>query len=157
MLLSPVPTLRQRKGTERLAPVTCAHAAAEEGHREACSCHLCPRCGRRRVQEGVRRMTPKIKTVICAQAPIAVLTMPVLCYAFVTLKLVCRKYPQKDEFRTKKILNQEFLYEISSFCTLSENNSFLHGKISCFCIFLAKNGVFNTNRTPRVADSNSPQ
>ena len=69
----------------------------------------------------------------------------------------CRKYPQKDEFRTKKILNQEFLYEISSFCTLSENNSLLHGNISCFCIFLAKNGVFNTNRTPRVADSNSPQ
>ena len=50
----------------------------------------------------------------------------------------------------KKFLNQEFLYGISSFCTLSENNSFLHGKISCFCIFLAKNGVFNTNRTPRV-------
>ena len=33
-------------------------------------------------------MTPKIKTVICAQAPIAVLTMPVLCYAFVTLNLL---------------------------------------------------------------------
>ena len=77
--------------------------------------------------------------------------------ARVTFKLVCRKYPQKDEFRTKKILNQEFLYEISSFCTLSENNSLLNGNISCFCIFLAKNGVFNTNRTPRVADSNSPQ
>ena len=88
MILSPVPTLRRKKGTEKLAPVTCAHAAAEEGHREACSCHLCPRCGRRRVQEGVRRMTPKIKTVICAQAPIAVLTMPVLCYAFVTLNLL---------------------------------------------------------------------
>ena len=58
--------------------------------------------------------------------------------------------PQKNEFRTKKILNQEFLYEISSFCTLSENNSLLHGNISCYCIFLAKNGVFNTN-------SNSPQ
>ena len=67
--------------------------------------------------------------------------------ARVTFKLVCRKYPQKDEFRTKKILNQEFLYEISSFCTLSENNSLLNGNISCFCIFLAKNGVFNTNRT----------
>ena len=69
MILSPVPTLRRKKGTEKLAPVTCAHAATEEGHREACSCHLCPRCGRRRVQEGVRRMTPKIKTVICEQAP----------------------------------------------------------------------------------------
>jgi len=50
----------------------------------------------------------------------------------------------------KKFPNQEFLYGISSFCTLSENNSFLHVKISCFCIFLAKNGVFNTNRTPRA-------
>jgi len=55
-----VPTLRQRKGTEKLAPVTCAHAEEkkgteklapvtcahaeeEEGYREACSCHLCPR------------------------------------------------------------------------------------------------------------------
>ncbi len=69
MILSPVPTLRRKKGTEKLAPVTCAHAATEEGHREACSCHLCPRCGRRRVQEGVRRITAKIKTVICEQAP----------------------------------------------------------------------------------------
>ena len=69
LLLSSVPILRRKKGTEKLAPVPCAHAAAEEGHREACSCHLCPRCGRRRVQEGVRRMTPKIKTVICEQAP----------------------------------------------------------------------------------------
>jgi len=48
------------------------------------------------------------------------------------------------------------LYGISSFCTLSENSSFLHGKISGFCIFLEKNGVFNTNRTPRVADGSSP-
>ena len=69
MPLSPVPTLRRKKGTEKLAPVICAHTAAEEGHREACSCHLCPRCGRRRVQEGVRRITAKIKTVICEQAP----------------------------------------------------------------------------------------
>ena len=107
---------------------------------------------------GVRRITAKVKTVICEQAPnhgsyFAYAQL----IARVTLKLVCRKYPQKDEFRTKKFLNQEFLYGISSFCTLSENNSLLHGNISCFCIFLAKNGVFNTNRTPRVADSNSPQ
>ena len=65
------------------------------------------------------------------------------------------KNPKNNEFRTKKFLNQEFLYGISSFCTLSENNSFLHGKISCFCIFLAKNGVFNTNRTPRAADGSA--
>ena len=43
--LSPVPTLRRKKGTEKLAPVICAHTAAEEGYREACPCPLCPRCG----------------------------------------------------------------------------------------------------------------
>ena len=43
LILSPVPTLRQKKGTEKLAPVSCAHAEAEEGHREACACPLCPR------------------------------------------------------------------------------------------------------------------
>jgi hypothetical protein len=36
----------------------------------------------------------------------------------------CKK-PKNNEFRTKKFLNQGFLYGISSFCTLSENNSFL--------------------------------
>ena len=43
MFLSPVPTLRRKKGTEELLPITCAHAEAKEGHREACSCLLCPR------------------------------------------------------------------------------------------------------------------
>ena len=62
------------------------------------------------------------------------------------------KLHQNSKIRTKKLLNQEFLYGISSFCTLSENSSFLHGKISCFCIFLAEHGAFNTNRSPRVAD-----
>ena len=51
--LSPVPTLRRKKGTEKLAPVTCAHAAAEEGHSEACSCHLCPRCDGRMGTGGI--------------------------------------------------------------------------------------------------------
>ena len=74
--------------------------------------------------------------------------------ARVTFKLVWCKNSKNNEFRTKKFPNPEFLYGISSFCTLSENNSFLHGKISCFCIFLAKNGVFNTNRTPRVVYGN---
>ena len=72
--------------------------------------------------------------------------------SLLTLKLVWCKNSKNNEFRTKKFPNPEFLYGISSFCTLSENNSFLHGKISCFCIFLAENGVFNTNRSPRVAD-----
>jgi len=85
---------------------------------------------------GVRRITAKIKTVICEQAPnhgsyFAYARL----IARVTFNLVCRKYPKNNEFRTKKFLNQGFLYGISSFCPFSENNSFLHGKISCFCIF----------------------
>ena len=76
---------------------------------------------------------------------------------FTNSQVSLSQIPPKNDFRTKKFPNPEFLYGISSFCTLSENNSLLHGNISCFCIFLAKNGVFNTNRTPRVADSNSPQ
>ena len=157
MLLSSVPTLRRKKGTEKLAPVICAHAEAEEGHREACSYLLCPRCDGIEAQEGVRRIGKSKDSDLCASAHRCPHYAYARLIARVTFKLVCRKYPQKDEFRTKKILNQEFLYEISSFCTLSENNGLLHGNISCFCIFLAKNGVFNTNRTPRVADSNSPQ
>jgi len=35
LLLSSVPILRRKKGTEKLAPVTCAHAAAEEGYKRA--------------------------------------------------------------------------------------------------------------------------
>ena len=50
LLLSPVPTLWRKKGTEKPAPVTCAHTVAEEGNRLASSYHLCPRCGTRRVQ-----------------------------------------------------------------------------------------------------------
>ncbi|MEE0152143.1 MAG: hypothetical protein UEK73_02955, partial [Acetatifactor sp.] len=64
--------------------------------------------------------------------------------ARVTLKLVWCKNSKNNEFRTKKFPNPEFLYGISSFCTLSENNSFLHGKISYFCIFLVKNRILNT-------------
>ena len=60
------------------------------------------------------------------------------------LKLVWCKNSKNNEFRTKKFPNPEFLYGISSFCTLSENNSFLHGKISYFCIFLVKNRILNT-------------
>ena len=33
LFLSPVPTLRQKKGTDELVPVVCAHAEAKEGHR----------------------------------------------------------------------------------------------------------------------------
>ena len=36
-------TLRRKKGTEKLAPVSCAHVEAEEGYRLACSYLLCPR------------------------------------------------------------------------------------------------------------------
>ena len=41
-------TLRRKKGTEKLAPVSCAHVEAEEGYRLACFCLLCPRWGERR-------------------------------------------------------------------------------------------------------------
>ena len=91
------------------------------------------------------------KTGICAQASTPSLSCSLAWLCFRSSPVWC-KNPKNNEFRTKKFLNQGFLYGISSFCTLSENNSFLHGKISCFCIFLAKNGVFNTNRTPRAAD-----
>ena len=43
-------TLRRKKGTEELAPVSCTHAVAEEGYRGVSSCLLCPRCGGRRAQ-----------------------------------------------------------------------------------------------------------
>ena len=46
-------TLRQKKGTEKLDPISCAHVEAEEGHREAWSYLLCPRWGRRRVQRSL--------------------------------------------------------------------------------------------------------
>ena len=100
-------------------------------------------------------VTPRISNMagICAQVPTPGLSCSLewLCFRS---SLVWCKSPKNNEFRTKKFPNQEFLYGISSFCTLTENNCFLHGKISCFCIFLAKNGVFNTNRTPRVVYGN---
>ena len=76
-------------------------------------------------------------TGICAQMPTPGLSCSLEWLCFRNSPVWC-KNPKNNEFRTKKFPNQEFLYGISSFCTLSENNSFLHGKISCFCIFLAK-------------------
>ena len=89
-----------------------------------------------------------------AQVPTPGLSCSLAWLCFRSSPVWCKK-PKNNEFRTKKFLNQEFLYGISSFCTLTENNCFLYGKISCFCIFLAKNGVFNTNRTPRAANGNA--
>ena len=74
---------------------------------------------------------------ICAQMPTPGLSCSLEWLCFRSSPVWC-KNPKNNEFRTKKFPNQEFLYGISSFCTLSENNSFLHGKISCFCIFLAE-------------------
>ena len=128
MFLSPVPTLRRKKGTEELVPISCAHTEAEEG-----------------AQAELVQSTATLRYEPCIQ--FINVSQRALHIYFID---GCRKYPPKNEFRTKKFLNPKFLYGISSFCTLSENNSLLHGKISCFCIFLAKNGVFNT-------DSNSPQ
>ena len=98
--------------------------------------------------DGCRRIKIERNNLLCEQAPTEVFRS--IFAWLVTLKLVWCKNSKNNEFRTKKFPNPEFLYGISSFCTLSENNSFLHGKISCFCIFLEKNSVFNTNGTPRV-------
>ena len=80
--------------------------------------------------------------LLCEQAPTEVFRS--IFAWLVTLKLVWCKNSKNNEFRTKKFPNPEFLYGISSFYTLSENNSFLHGKISHFCIFLVKNRILNT-------------
>ena len=61
MPLSPVPTLRRKKGTEKLAPVICAHTAAEEGYREACPLSPVPTLRR-------KKGTEKLAPVICAHA-----------------------------------------------------------------------------------------
>ena len=65
-------------GTEKLDSISCAHAATEEGHREACPCHLCPRCDGRRAQRSLilspvptlrrKKGTEKLAPVTCAHA-----------------------------------------------------------------------------------------
>ena len=100
-------------------------------------------------------VTPRVSNMagICVQVPTPGHSCSLEWLCFRSSPVWC-KNPKNNEFRTKKFPNQKFLYGISSFCTLSENNSFLHGKISGFCIFLAKNGVYNTNRIPRVVYDN---
>ena len=92
--------------------------------------------------DGCRRIKIERNNLLCEQAPTEVFRS--IFAWLVTLKLVWRKNSKNNEFRTKKFPNPEFLYGISAFCTLSENNSFLHGKISYFCIFLVKNRILNT-------------
>ena len=53
LILFPVPTFRRKKGTEKLAPISCAHAEVGEGYREAWSYLLCPHWGGRRVQRSL--------------------------------------------------------------------------------------------------------
>ena len=50
MILSPVPTLRQKKGTEKLDPISCAHVEAEEGYRE----FVPATCAHAEAEEGYR-------------------------------------------------------------------------------------------------------
>ena len=88
---------------------------------------------------------------ICAQMPTPGLSCSLEWLCFRSSPVWCKK-PKNNEFRTKKFLNQEFLYGISLFCLCSENRDFLHIKISYFCIFFAEIGVLNTNRTPGVAE-----
>ena len=99
MLLSPVPTLRRKKGTDQLAPVTCAHAEAEEGYRPACPCHLCPRCDGREAQEGVRRIGKSKDSDLCASAHRCPHYARLI--ARVTLKLAKPKIPPGKEYITK--------------------------------------------------------
>ena len=80
MILFPVPTFRRKKGTEKLAPISCAHAEAKEGYREACSCLLCPRRGGRRAQTSLflssvptlrrNKGTEKLDPISCAHAEV---------------------------------------------------------------------------------------
>ena len=83
LFLSPVPTLRRKKGTEKLAPVTCAHAAAEEGAQaefvlsttplryEPCTqfINVSQRALHIYFIDGCRRIKSKTKTATCEQAP----------------------------------------------------------------------------------------
>ena len=77
-------TLRRKKGTEELVSVSCAHVEAEEGYREAWRstfigssvqwATLFIRLSAKGTANlisyrGVRRITAKVKTVICEQAP----------------------------------------------------------------------------------------
>ena len=147
MILSPVPTLRRKKEHRRALHIYWQFSAMSHAIHKIVSKRRCQSyfISRRSPHHGISKDSD-----LCASAHRCPHYAYARLIARVTLKLVCRKYHKNNEFRTKKFLNQKFLYGISSFCTLSENNSLLRGKISCFCIFLAKNGVFNTN-------SNSPQ
>ena len=53
---------------------------------------------------------------------------------------------QNSKIRTKKLLNQTFLYGFYYFFHFSENNLLYKPKISCFCIFSAQNSDFNTKK-----------
>ena len=78
-----MPTLRQKKGTEKLVPISCAHAEAEEGAQAGVPHLLAVLRNEPRYEirlsakgaanlisyRGIRRITAKIKTVICEQAP----------------------------------------------------------------------------------------
>ena len=99
MFLSPVPTLRRKKGTEKLAPISCAQVEAEEGYREACSYLLCPRCDGIEAQEGVRRIGKSKDSDLCASAHRCPHYARLI--ARVTLKLAKSKIPPGKEYITK--------------------------------------------------------
>ena len=56
-----MPTLRRKKGTEKLAPVICAHAEAEEGYKRSLLLSSVPTL---RQKKGTEKLAP----VICAHA-----------------------------------------------------------------------------------------
>ena len=61
LLLSPVPTLRWKKGTEELAPVSCTHIEAEEGAQTSLFLSPVPTL---RQKKGTEKLVP----VSCAHA-----------------------------------------------------------------------------------------
>ena len=83
LLLSSVPILRRKKGTEKLAPVTCAHVAAEKWAQaefvlstaplryEPCTqfINVSQKALHIYFFDGCRRIKSKTKTATCEQAP----------------------------------------------------------------------------------------
>ena len=61
LLLSPVPTLRRKKGTEKLAPISCAHVEAEEWAQTSLILSPVPTLRR-------KKGTEKLDPVSCAHA-----------------------------------------------------------------------------------------
>ena len=113
MPLSPVPTLRRKKGTEELDPVIYAHAVAEGRHRrefvdvtaalryEPCTqfINVSQRTLHIYFIDGCRRIKIERNNLLCEQAPTEVFRS--IFAWLVTLKLAKPKIPPGKEYNTK--------------------------------------------------------